>query len=443
MGSSDRVQGSPQQHVLTKNQKTILTGQGLYSMYSSLTVSFIIPFALVLGASNVVVGVINALQYVAIALAQIPGERMIERFGRKAVYAALSPLSRVLWIVILLVPFYFGGSIAILLCFFFLINFIEYFAEPGYLSMVADVVPERVRGWFFAKKNMIKLFFDTVLFFLAGFYLDLFPQGSPLGFANVMLAGIVFGLLGVIVISQLSVPNMLRVRSHGFLDYLKIGGNFRKFLYFTVSFNFAVMLASPFFTVYLLEYMGFSDTMFVTATMVSILFRIVAQKHLGPLTDLVGDRAIAWIMTFGTATVPLLFFFVTADRLWLLFVAQAVSGFVWGGSDLAVFNMLLDVTSRNDRSFDVSAYTFFTAIPMAAAPLIGGWMADNVAFIVSGIPLVFLISAFLRAVSSLFLLGIPELRAREQYSVGSVIRRIIDIRPEGGVHWITRHLRNK
>src|SRR3989344_2016651 len=245
MGSSDRVQGSPQQHVLTKNQKTILTGQGLYSMYSSLTVSFIIPFALVLGASNVVVGVINALQYVAIALAQIPGERMIERFGRKAVYAALSPLSRVLWIVILLVPFYFGGSIAILLCFFFLINFIEYFAEPGYLSMVADVVPERVRGWFFAKKNMIKLFFDTVLFFLAGFYLDLFPQGSPLGFANVMLAGIVVGLLGVVVISQLCVPDMLGGRAHGFLDYLKTGGNFRKFLYFTVSFNFAVMLASP------------------------------------------------------------------------------------------------------------------------------------------------------------------------------------------------------
>lgn len=425
---------------LTSDQKTILINQSFFSMYSSLTMSFIVPFVLVLGASNVMVGIILALHYLAIALSQIPGERATEVLGRRVVFLSLVPLGRLLWVVILLVPFYIDNGLLVVMVFYFIVNFLEYFVEPAYLSMMADVVPARLRGWFFSKRNMVRFFFDTALFVIAGFYLDLFPSDSTLGFSNVMLAGVVLGLLGVLVVSQLSSPNKVSSKRHSIRDYFRLKGNFRKFVKFNIVFNFAVMIASPFFTVYMLENLGLSYGMFVTATLVSVLFRMLAQKHLAPITDKFGNRNVAWLMTLGTALSPLLMFFVGPGELWLLFIVQAISGYVWGGHDLSVFNMLLDVTDRENRSFQVSAYVLFTAVPLGLAPVIGGWIADNVVFVIAGIPLIFIISGILRFIASFFVLGLPEVRIKEQYSISSVLRSIVSLHPERGFQWLARHI---
>jgi MFS family permease len=428
---------------LSPNQKTILTGQALFSVYSALTAAFIIPFALVLGATNSMIGILTASAYLAIMFAQIPGERMTEKIGRKVVYLTMSPVARLFWIVILLIPFYFNNSILMLIAFYFIIHFFEYFAEPAYLSMMSDCIPNRVRGWFFSKKNMVKMAFHTGAFFLAGFYLDFFPRDSPIGFVNFMLIGIIVGFIGSIVVGQLKVPNLDHVRTHKIRDYFRIKGNLKKYVIFMMFFHFAFLIASPFITVYMLEDLSLSYTWFVMFTLISVIVRILAQNRFGKICDTFGAKPVAALSVFGTALTPFLMFFVTPSTLWLLFIVQILNGFVWAGVDVASINMLLNVTNKRDRSFQVAAYILFASMPLIIAPLAGGWIADNVVFIVGGIPLVFLISAGLRLVSPVFLWGIEEKRVKTKAPIGTILHRIFAIHPETGLQKTIRFVKEK
>jgi hypothetical protein len=64
----------------TRNQ-TILIHQGiLWAIYYGLTSTFLIAFALALGASNTIIGIAGALPYLAAILAQVPGAKLVDGF---------------------------------------------------------------------------------------------------------------------------------------------------------------------------------------------------------------------------------------------------------------------------------------------------------------------------------------------------------------------------
>ncbi|MFC1775051.1 MFS transporter [Nanoarchaeota archaeon] len=432
----------------TQDQKLVLINQALFSIHAALTASFIIPFALVLGASNTIVGVLHAVQFFAIMLAQIPGEKVVEKLGRRVVYLSTTPLARLLWFLIVLIPVYFNNSLVLLVFGFFLINFFEYLSHPAFMSMIADTVPSKVRGWFFSRKMVVKTFFNTIIFWLAGYYLDLFPKASTYGFINIMLLGVVIGVMSSVVLSGLSVKNRLHLPTHKIKDYFKIKGNLRKFIIYVFCFNFAYSIAGPFFTVYMLENLGMSYSVFVTFSIISVVIRLLAHPHLGKICDLYGDKPVAVVTVFGTALVPLLFFFITPSTLWILPIAFIASGFFWAGADLTTINMLLDFTNRRDRAFQVSAYTFYTALPIVIAPIIGGWIADSSGLVIlgialTGIPLVFIISTILRASTPLLLFTVPEVRVKQKYPLTTVFMKVIEIHPERGIINMVRYVAHK
>ncbi len=416
-----------------KNQKNLFVNGALWAVYNGLTSAFLIAFAFALGASNVVIGLLSAIPYISIMLSEFIGAKLAEFYSRKSICVSAHILAKFLWLPIVLIPIFFSQHpIAVVVIFYFLIQFSEYLTDPAWVSLAADIAPEKARGKFFARRNMLIWIAMMITSIIAAFYLDLFPKNNLFGFSSIFFVGLVFGIAAAVVFWRIKEPGYSDNAHHSFREFFSISGDFRKFVFIVSFFYFAVMIASPFFTVYMLSNLGMSYTFFMVATAISILARIVIQTQYGRISDRYGDKPVAILSMFGTALIPLIYLFITRQNLWLIVPAQILSGLVWAGADLAIFNLLLDLSPQK-RAVNVAVYSTITAIPMIIAPIIGGFIADNAAFFLSGIPFVFAIAVFLRSISSLFMFSIREPRAKEEHSVGEVFLRMISIHPIKGI----------
>lgn len=420
-----------------KNQKLLLYNGSAWAIFDAFTSAFLVAFALLFGASNFVIGLLGAIPYLAALLVEIPGAKLAEYFARKTICVTTTGIARLLWICIILTPYFFSTQpLIFLVIFFMLIKITELISDPAWTSLAADIVPSQHRGKFFGKRNMLIGLAGMIAAVIAGFYLDMFPKQDFTGFTTLFSAGILFGLCSVWLVSKIKEPPTIDHDHHTLKEFFTIKGDFKKFCIFAFFFYFAVMIASPFFSVYMLKDLGLSYSNFMLASALSTIARIAAQQKIGKLSDKYGDKPIGLISIFGTAFVPLLFLFVTQQNLWLIIPAQILSGIVWAGADLILFNLLLDLTDPKKRTTHVATYAMIISVPNIAAPLIGGLIADYASvWILSGIPLVFFSSFLLRLTSSLLLCTIKEPRVHKTYTLGYVLQHAFALHPSRGLEY--------
>jgi len=403
-------------------------------VYEAFTSGFLIVFALALGASNTVVGILGALPSIAMVLMEIPGAKLVEYFRRKTIFTVTTTLSRLTWLLIILVPYLFTKhTLWFLGSAFLFMRCLEYLADPSWASWAADLVPDKVRGAFWGRRNMLVGLAGMLASLAAGAYLDLFPKDSYTGFAVLFGVGILIGLYSTKLMRKVKEPEYRDHDHHRLRDFFTVDGQFRTYCWIMIAYYFAVNLASPLFTAYMLENLGLSYTYFVIAGAIATASRILAHPHFGYVSDKFGDKPVAVISLLGTALVPLAFIFVTKETLWLIIPAQILSGIAWAGHDLSTWNLLLDLTNREKRAMQIAEYSMLTNIPMIISPILGGLIADNVVLVLSGIPLVFLIASVLRAASAIFLLKIHETRVGKERPVSEVFAHVVTVHPFHGM----------
>ncbi|MEM4247242.1 MAG: MFS transporter [Candidatus Woesearchaeota archaeon] len=416
------------------DQKRLMFSGAVWSFYEALTAGFLIVFAISLGASNTVVGILGALPYLAVILMEFPGAKLVEYFKRKAIFVVATSISRCTWLLILLTPYLFkeytlwfvGG-------FFFLMRCVEYTADPAWSSWVADIVPDKVRGAFWGRRNMLVSFAGMIATLIGGVYLDLFQKESHVGFATMFGIAIIIGLWSTRIMAKIKEPEYRDHDHHGIKDFFSVDGQFRKYCWTIMAFYFGVNIASPLFTAYMIHDLGLSYTYFVLAGAIATVCRILSQPHFGYVSDRYGDKPVGLICMLGTALVPLSFIFVTKETFWLIIPAQILSGIAWAGMDLSIWNLLLDLTQKEKRALQVAEFNFLTSIPMIIAPVIGGIIADNLTLILTGIPLVFAIATILRALPALALMRIHETRTGPEHPISEVFAHVITIHPFHGM----------
>lgn len=427
---------------LTKTQKYLVWNVGAWSLYDGLTTGFLAAFLLILGASNLLIGILGALPFFAILIAQIPGAKILEFFSRKYVYVMSSFISRSFWIFIIVLPLlagYFSSNtlIVLVLLFYILVKSTEQLTEPAKLSLIADVVEEKQRGEFFGKLFVSNGFAGIIAFLFGGIYLKIFGDGLT-GFITLFTLGALVGYFSIYVFNKVKEPKYRDHDHHTLKELFTMKGELKKYLVFVFYFYFAFMFASPFFTVYMLKDLGIDYAYFGFLTALATLVSVIAQKHLGKLTDKFGDKQIAMMSIFGTSLVPLVYFFISKENIWMLIPAQIISGLVWGGANLTIFNLLIDFTDKEKRAFQIAEFNLLTSFPLIISPIIGGLVADKVHFAISGIQLVFLIGFVLRA-SSVFLLNrIKEPRAKTKYGFEVVFRGVMAFHATEGLLRMTK-----
>ncbi|MEM7814956.1 MAG: MFS transporter [Candidatus Aenigmatarchaeota archaeon] len=419
----------------------LLVREGIFaSIMYAMTSVFLVAFALALGANAFYVGLLNSIPNVFWTIALVPSAILTQHYmrKRKSILVGATTLSRLMWLGILMLPIAFTGwSLAGLMVFVTLASIISAFSSPAWASITGDIVPDYVRGRYFSRRLAYTTVAGLGAELIAGWVLDFFGRGNMFGFIVIFGVGMLAGLTSSALLWQVPEPPLqLEHRAHtisAMRNALR-DGRLRRFLLALGFFEFAVMVASPFFTVHLLNALRAEYIWIAILAVASGVAGISVQRAWGRFSDRYGHRVILIISAFWIVLVPLLWIPVPPEYLYLLVVAEAFSGAVWAGYNLSYFNYMLEISPVAERPVYSALTNVVFGVAGITGPVIGGLIAS--AFVVSPlfgiagiteIRAVFLVSGILRMIGAamLGLLLMEAIEKRERVAPSHVFSEMV------------------
>lgn len=274
-----------------------------------------------------------------------------------------------LWLALILISWHsFGGG----------------FTATAWQSMIGKIMPPRRRGTFFGVQSAAANLLLSVGSITAGLILS--ANGSTTGFALCfLLAGIFMTLsLGFLVKSrepespapplQEKQKNVTRTQ---LWRILRTDSNFRWFITARMLAQFAWM-AVAFYTIYAVRRLGMDDQ--TAGLMAGILG--ITQTISNPILGWIGDqwghrRVLAFGTLLATASIVLAIFAPNLSWFYLVFALMGLANpVVWAIS----MSFTLEFGEENERPLYIGLANTLIAPASIAAPLIGGWLADNFSF---------------------------------------------------------------
>lgn len=370
--------------------------------------SYISPFAIAAGATNAQVGLLSTFPQILRPLAQLFGARLIEREKRKKVIVKYVLLEAFVWFLFVLlgILIYLGKikhqSIAIigLYC---LSIFIGNLAAPAWFSWMGDIVPEKIRGRYFAKRNKLTGAITLIVMLSASFLLDLFKtKGLVLvGFSLLFLiSGIARSFSGLIFKKQYEPELKLQEGYYfSFFSFFKKlpFNNFGRFTIFVALVNLTQFIAGPFFAVYMLKNLGLSYLWFTLITISGSLFNLASLSLWGNLSDKYGNK---FIMTLAGSLIPILpiLWLISPNPFYLMIIPGFMGGIAWAGFNLGAGNFIYSAVTPERRAIVIAYHNIIISAGMLIGGLIGSLVVQSNIQFMPIILFIFLLSGILRAI---------------------------------------------
>ncbi len=391
---------------------------------------YLSAFALLLGASPFHLSVLSALPQLIGTGAQLASVKLLRWFpDRKALIRIGTAGQALAWLPILVLPLLFPESGPLLLILGTTLYFAcNQFTTPTWNSFIADHLDEHERGAYFARRAMVMASLSFTALCLAGWMLSLWQNRafSWIGFAVIFtVAGAARWISGralakvddVHATPHLDTPPSFR----RFLAGTSV--SFRRFLLFSGAMHAAVLIAAPFFVLYMLRDLHLAYWGYGTWLAAGILGQLVTLGAWGRFADRFGNKALLTVTGFMVPFLPMLY--LAGTKLLFLVFVNFLGGVTWGGLALGLQNYVFDAVRPEDRSKAVATYSTINALGWCLGAFIGSWLVDALPSrlavgqysleLASNLPLVFFVSGLLRlAVSGSFLRSFHEARAVEQ-----------------------------
>jgi MFS family permease len=361
------------------------------SIQDAMTLSFIPLLALALGGTAVEIGWLTALGALVGTAALLPGARLAEWSGRpKALVLVAGLVARTAILLIALWPLAGARSVWIVILLATVRTMSFQLGVPAWTAITADIVPAAVRGRYFSSRNVAIALGAAVALPLAGQIIAF--VGGVRGYQVVIGAAGLVGLIASYCYARIPVPPggkpvEVRGKNLPLLRRLRARPNFVQFCVHSMLWNFALQVAAPFFNVYLVQSLGAGTLLVGLLATVSTVASLPGQRLWGAFADRAGARRAMVICGLLIPLIPIGWLFVTDPRQ-VVFLNLA-AGFLWAGYNVAAFNFLLDSTPDLRRPRYVALYSTLVGLANAGGPLVGGWLAQHIAyqaaFVASGI----------------------------------------------------------
>ena len=364
---------------------------GLFAAASeNFYVSYVVLFALSYGATNGQVGGLTAVGNLLGALALFPGAKLIEMVGKRKPVVVWSGggVARFMLLLMALFPLFVTKplvAIAIIVVLNGIRAFAANLANPAWTSMVADIVPDSIRGRYFGSRNMAMGIAALIIVPVAGRIITTgnMQWGDVAGYQIVLILAFAVGIVSTALFQKIKEPEPSEsiTHKHHRGELRKAISHSPGYLGLVASafvWNLSLQVAAPFFNVYLVEAFGASTATIGVLIGVSSLTALFGQRIFGRLLDTRGSIWVQIVCGFTIPVLPFAWMFITAP--YQVGFINALGGFIWAGYNLATFNLLLILTPDEQRPRAVALYqtaVFFSAV---VGPLLGGYLADAVSF---------------------------------------------------------------
>lgn len=352
---------------------------------------FLVAFALKLGASNLVIGLLAAIPPLT-QLIQIPSIYLVERYRlRRAITVYASATSRVFWLLIALIPFLVSieARLTFLIAALFLHTTFAAVGATSWNSWMRDLVPQDRLGSFFAKRMSLATGLGISVSLAAGVYIDfwkkLFPHYELQSYSILFLFGFLVGMLGVYFITSIPEPRMTPTK--GKLKFFTLilqlfkDTNFKNLIMFSGSWGFAVNLAAPFFTVYMLKRLQLDMSFIITLAILSQLTSLAFLRVWGRLSDRFSNKSVLGVSGPLFVGCILAWTFTTMPEKYILTIPLLVAihifmGISTAGVNLASGNIGLKLAPKGQATAYLATRNFITSVAAGIAPVLGGKLAD-------------------------------------------------------------------
>lgn len=403
-----------------------------YSLMSGAGETYFSAYALFLGASAAQVSLLAAVPPLFGALAQILAAWLAHRLGRRRTLILTGAVMHALtWLPIVWLPYFFPAhAVPVLItCLIFYQGWVG-LGTPLWGSLIGDLVPARRRGRFFAARARLMGLANFLALVGAGLVLHVFElrEDTRLGFLLIFSFAAAARLYSAYQLARMHEPEtapapLLLPPLSGLVPRLA-ASPFVRFSLFTASFSFAVAVAAPFFTVYMLKELGFSYLQLMLATAATVLAQALTLRSWGRLADAFGSRRALVLAGSLVPLVPALW--LLSDAFGYILVVQALSGLAWAGFALASGSHLYELVPPERRTAYWAGHNVLNSAGAFGGAMLGGYFSTHMPHAVaalgvklqgsSGLWAVLLVSAMLRAaVAAHFLPRLGEVRsARER-----------------------------
>ncbi len=393
------------------------------SVSTSLGQSFITPFALLIGANSLHIGILSSFSGLISPLGQLTGSRLMEKHSRKNVVVQSKLIQALLFLLVIGLAYLSWkgiGSLYLpygLIFIYSILTFLWGVSGPAWFSWMGDLVPEKIRGRYFANRNRIVGFVGLVTFLAAGFVLDYFKTNglALLGFSILFFISVIFKFISRGIMKKTFNPEFRVSKGYyfSFLDFVKRYDNFGKFAFYRAVFYFAVMVSAPFFAVYMLEDLEFSYIAFTFVTLSSTVFYLIFSSLVGRFSDKYGNVKLLYLSGILFPFVPLLWIFIR-NPLWLILLPGLISGLANAGFNIGIRNFTYEAVSPQKRGLCVAYSGVLTGIGTFLGSIIGGLLIQYLQIgFMKPILFVFLLSTLLMIMASLFFL--PQIRDERKH----------------------------
>ena len=375
--------------------------------------NFIVAFAIALQTSSFQIGILCSVPGFLASIAQLWDVELVRRLkSRKALVLIGALLQGLMFLPILSLAFFPGASDGWWLILFTSIYSISVaLTSPAWGSIMAEVVPDNLRGKYFSARGSLSTLANTVAFLAGGVFLSFLAHKALWGFA--ILFGIAFfarltswGLLTKLFEFPLKTKPQEQSKTGDVARGL-ISSNLGRYMLFLFCMSFAVNIASPYFAVYQLQDLKLSYFAFAALGTVSSVATLVTITRWGRAADRIGNLKVMFITGALIPLVPLLWL-LTKDLV-ILGIIQAFSGLAWAGFNLCSVNYLYDATGNGNRTKYLAYFNCGNGLAAGAGALLGGYLITHTpALLGYQVLSIFLISGILRGAASIIFL--PKLR---------------------------------
>ena len=346
-------------------------------------------FALHLGASNLMVGVLASAPFLS-QLLQLPAILLVERVRKRKRIAVLTSIAGRLMLALMAATAFFTGlsPLLIFLAAQFTLCGLGAIGTCAWNAWVRDLAPENRLGQVFARRTVWLTAINLALGLAAALALDLTPAHSSarnLVFASMFGVGCITGLISARIVTSMPEPLMPppggAIRLGGLLRQPLRDPNFSRLLVFVGSWQFAVNLATPFFTVFIVRQLHFNVSFVMVLSVVSQVANIMALRTWGLLSDRFANKSVLAVCApvYILSIVAMIGASQIGDRtlvaLWLVVLHLFMGGSV-AGVTLTSTNIALKLSPRGSATAYVAASATVTAVAAGIAPILGGLLAD-------------------------------------------------------------------
>jgi len=394
-------------------------------------------WALFLGASPVVIGLLGALPLAA-QMVQVPAAWLTERIGAKPLAILAIGAARLVWLPLVAVPFLHLAPATALMVFIGVVALAAILGVVGnnaWTAWMGELVPGPVRGRFLARRMVYLNVAGTVSSLAAGCALDaLAPRGWKGETLGVLAA--VACVAGIVSIRLMLAQQSPRRREEAAPDWGDVARavhdpQTRPLLGYLLGWNAAVGISAGFFSFHMLANLEMTFMLVAAHAVIVAVLRIASAPAWGRLVDTFGARPVLVVCSFGISIVPMIWLFVAPDRLWPIALEAIVSGTLWGGHGIAAFDLSIGVSPRRGRPFYLAALATAAGLGFAVSSMLAGLLASALSSPLhvlgsswSDMHVLFLLSAIARAGAAVLALRIDEPTAR---SVPELTRALMGI----------------